>query len=455
MSSRFTSRFRPTYRGFCRFTRALGVDLAPFQRTIARASFGEREIVAVLPRGSAKSTTAALLAVHHVVSHSRPSVYVGAGSREQARVIGRMVERFARDPAIGRELIVRHDELRRGAETALLIVASDGGKAHGWERPTLMIGDEVWSWKDREPTLLGAMQTALIKNREAKLLLISTSAASLDTPLGRMRVRALAQPEIVHQGGMLDAHGDGLRWLEWSLPEDADPEDMRAVKRANPAPWISVGDLREQHARVTPIEWLQFHCCRWGVGEGQWLPPGAWAACRGEPKAEQDTPVYLGVDIGGSRASSCVIGVTEDLEVVECHVFNGDEAVLRVTETVIEIAARRPVAEMSFDPWRYEAEALRLQRDHGLSVLTFPQSQARMTAASENLHRVIVEGELNHPGDPQLDRQVAAAVARATGRGWRLDKAARDSQIDAVVALAMAVERAGYVEPESELVGWL
>lgn len=88
-------------------------------------------------------------------------------------------------------------------------------------------------------------------------------------------------------------------------------------------------------------------------------------------------------------------------------------------------------------------------------MVSFPQSHARMTAASEGLHAAIVEGRLKHPGDPELDRHVASAVAKPTGRGWRLDKASRGVQIDAAVALAMCVERAEQRDPEPELVGWL
>ena len=448
--------FSPGIRGFYAFARAVGVELAPFQRTIARAAYGPaREIVAVLPRGNAKSTLAALLAVHHVLTHPNPSVYVGAGSRQQARVIGRIVERYARHPAVKRRLIVRHDELRLSKhDTVLQVVASDGGQAHGWERPTLMLGDECWQWADREPTLLGAMQTALIKNPEAKLLIISTSAASLDTPLGRLRARALALPDQERRGAVLEARGGGLHWLEWSLPPDADPADARAVKAANPAPWIGTGDLADQRARVTEIEYLQFHCCRWGVGEGAWLPPGAWRACVGDCEADGE-PAWLGVDIGGSRAASALIGVTDDLRVCEVHIFQGDEAVLEVTDRVLEIATRRPVVELAFDPWRYQAEALRLEREHGLRVVQFPQSHSRMTAASENLHRVIVEGKLTHPGHAELDRHVAAAVARKTGRGWRLDKLTKAAQIDAVVALAMAAERAEARPEPARILAWV
>jgi phage terminase large subunit-like protein len=454
-----TAAYPAGYRGFLSLCAELGEPLEPHQRKIARAVIDgpEHEVGAVLPRGNAKSTTAALIAVHHVVSTPNPSVYVGAGSREQARVIGRIVERLARKPAI-QELGIetRTDELRIGLrETVLQVVPADGARAHGWERPTLLIADELWMWSEREPTLLGAMLTALVKNPEARFLAISTSSAQLDSQLGRLRARALAQPHVVTRGAFTDARGDGLRWLEWSLPDGASLDDARAVKSCNPAPWITIGGLRDQRRRVTEIEYAQFHACRWGVGEGAWLPHGAWAACRGEI---DHTPreVVIGIDIGGTRAASAVVGVTPDLQVPICEVFQGDDAVLAVTDAVLALKeAGWVIRELAYDPWRYEAEALRLQREHGLVVAAFPQSHARMTVASEGLHSAVVEGRLRHPGHPDLDRHVAAAVARKTGRGWRLDKIARDAQIDAAIALAMAVERAQFRPEPVQLLGWL
>ena len=57
--------------------------------------------------------------------------------------------------------MLRHDEVR--APSGLLrVIAADGGRAHG-RTDTLMIGDEVWSWPEREPSLLDAFETALVK----------------------------------------------------------------------------------------------------------------------------------------------------------------------------------------------------------------------------------------------------------------------------------------------------
>lgn len=442
--------FKPGYRGFLAFARAVAREpLRPFQKRIARAHFAdEREVVAILPRGSAKSTLAALIAVHHVLTVESPGVYIGAASRDQARVVGGMVRALVMHPAVRDRLVWRTDAVRWAHDpkgpAVLQVVAASGDKAHGWPHPTLIIGDEIWAWSDREPTLLGAMLTAMLKNPTCRFLGISTSAASLDSPLGRLRTRALAAPTVERKGPVLEAGGDGLRWLEWSLPEDADPDDLRAVTAANPL--RSLAEMREQRKRVTEVEWLQFHCCRWGVGSARWLPPGAWAACRAVYDIA-DEPLILGVDVGGSRSATAVVGcIARDdgrVDVATVEVWQGADAVLEATAYIESlVTAGRAIREVVYDPMRFASEALRLERDHGLTLTEWPQSETRMTICSERLHGLIVEKRLRHPGVAELDRHVANAVAKPTPRGWRLVKSAETAQIDALIALAMAAERA-------------
>jgi phage terminase large subunit-like protein len=78
-----------------------------------------------------------------------------------------------------------------------------------------------------------------------------------------------------------------------------------------------------------------------------------------------------------------------------------------------------------------------------------------MGPASERLHAAIVEGRLQHPDNPDLNAHVRAAIARDTPRGWRIDKLKSRDNIDACVALAMAVEAAEQRTPAVELLGWL
>jgi hypothetical protein len=307
--------------------------------------------------------------------------------------------------------------------------------------------------------MLGAMMTAMLKVPACRFVGISTAAAALDSPLGKLRTRALAQPQVQRTGAVLEAGGDGLRWLEWSVPEDGDPEDLHAVAACNPL--RTLAEIREQRPRVTDVEWLQFHCCRWGVGSARWLPPSAWSACRAVYEVEPSEPLILGVDVGGSRSATAVVGCVarEDgrVDVALVEVWQGSDAVLRASAYIEQlVTSGRAIREIVFDPMRFSSEALRLERDHGLVLVEWPQSETRMTICSEKLHGLVVEQRLRHPGVAELDRHVAAAVAKPTPRGWRLTKSAEAAQIDAVIALAMAAERASTpAPPPAKLLGWI
>src|SRR4051812_10824518 len=265
---------RPGLKGLEAFCEAIDEPLHPHEKRIARAYFGPaREVCAIVPRGNAKTTLAAKIGVHHLLSVDGAMVTIGAASRDQARICFERMRGFAQHPLLEDLLVVRHLELRHEDGDGLLrVVPSDGPRVHGLSS-TLYIGDEVWAWPS-DGALLEAMQTGLIKRRDSKLLAISTAAAQLDTPLGRLRARALADPTATRTGPVVEARGD-LHWLEWSLPEDADLDDLDAVAECNPAPWIDVDDLRRQRAALPESAFAQFHACRWGIGEGSWLPAGA------------------------------------------------------------------------------------------------------------------------------------------------------------------------------------
>jgi phage terminase large subunit-like protein len=88
-------------------------------------------------------------------------------------------------------------------------------------------------------------------------------------------------------------------------------------------------------------------------------------------------------------------------------------------------------------------------------VVAFPQHDARMIPASARLHAAVVEQRLTLPDDHELARHASEAIARHNRRGWRIDKPNPRSNIDAVIALAMAVERAEQKPQPVELLGWL
>ncbi len=78
-----------------------------------------------------------------------------------------------------------------------------------------------------------------------------------------------------------------------------------------------------------------------------------------------------------------------------------------------------------------------------------------MIPASARLHAAIVEQRLTLPDDPEFARQASEAIARHNRRGWRIDKPNPRTNIDAVIALAMAVESAEHKPEPVQLLGWL
>src|SRR3954465_12315347 len=119
---------RPGLTGLEAFCQAIDEPLHPHEKRIARAYFGPaREIAGILPRGNAKTTLAAKIGVHHLISMPGAMVTIGAASRDQARICFERMKGFAQHPALEPLLTVRHLELRlEDGDGLLRVVPSDG-----------------------------------------------------------------------------------------------------------------------------------------------------------------------------------------------------------------------------------------------------------------------------------------------------------------------------------------
>lgn len=78
------------------------------------------------------------------------------------------------------------------------------------------------------------------------MLTISTAGSSEESPLGRLRTRALASPKVEHVGAHTVAEGPTLKMLEWAAPEGADADDPATARACNPASWLTTEALAEQ-----------------------------------------------------------------------------------------------------------------------------------------------------------------------------------------------------------------
>jgi phage terminase large subunit-like protein len=441
-------------RSFLDLCERTGFPVEPFQVKIAGALLGgEREKLITLPRKNGKSRLIGTFAAWHLLTTPQAQVIVVANSKEQAEIIDRYARQVAMHPSVEQEFEPRFRELRGPDGSYLQVKSADAGRLLGLT-PTLAIYDEFCVAKDEE--LYTALRSALLPG--ATMFTVTTAGWGAASPLGRLRARCLAQPDIRRRGFLTDARGPNIRMLEWMVPEDVDLDDFQAAKKANPLSLITAKWLREQHEALHEIDYQRFHLNRWVGRIGSWLPAGAWQACANGRRPEMGGPIHIGVDLGGARADSACVWVQpigDDHYAVDAAIFSGEDGVVGVNETILRLAERFRVKEITYDPWRAQVLVRGLEQ-RGLKVTAFAQSDSRMIPASAALHRAVVEGRIHHPNQERLNQHVAAAVARHGRRGWRIDQAERGTPVDGLVALCMAYESATAPEPPpTRVLGWL
>ena len=435
---------------FAELCERVGLDLEPFQEQIARVALSSSESLFLLPRGAGKTTLMAALALYELLTAPEPAVYCAAASRDQALILFEAAKKMADRGELGFEMTLREMRVPGGH---LRVLSADARKLQGLT-PSLAVVDELHAHADESVYL--ALRTAAAKQPGSRLVTISTAGPSADTPLGRLRARALAQPDVTTCGALTVAKGPRLSMLEWSVPEDADISDMAVVKAANPQSWLDEGALQGQYEAVPEIAFRRYHANQWAGAEAGWLPPGAWQACVGEPAFEDGERVWVGVDLGGEWSDSAVCWVNEAGH-VGCYIGSGEEAIMEVAGLVEELAERYSLVEVGFDPWRSGVLAQQLA-ERGVPVTHFPMTDTRTIPASARLHQAIVDGDLVLPDDRKLAEHAANALAKQSRRGWRIDKPGRSQSsgnIDGVVALMVAFDIKENQPEPARVLGWI
>jgi hypothetical protein len=231
------------------------------------------------------------------------------------------------------------------------------------------------------------------------------------------------------------------------LPPDQVTVDQRGQRiRLHAAP----------RRRSSPIAAASWPRTRRAGAPGRSCARSATPRCRADYAIEDGERIFCGLDVGAARSATALVWATEDLR-VGVRTWEGEEAAIYAEAALRELAERYLIVEAAFDPWRFGAQALDLSAA-GLRMVQFPQHDARLVPATERCSAAILERRLKHPGDPVLDAHVHAAIAKQTARGARIAQAGGrhpSNRIDAVIALAMAVDR-GENRPEPvQLLGWL
>jgi hypothetical protein len=116
---------------------------------------------------------------------------------------------------------------------------------------------------------------------------------------------------------------------------------------------------------------------------------------------------------------------------------------LEVEDEIRQACKRWKVRELIADPFRLN-RTLQVLGAEGITVLEFPHTPTRLTAATTDLYSAAVNGRMTHSGDKTLTDHVMAATVIENDGGLRLGKTSRKrtaQKIDLASCLVMAHSR--------------
>lgn len=486
------------YEDFCWFYEKLTLPtgqparLEGFQRLILRVIFtlGMVEVLVLIPKGHAKTTLMAALAVYHCLITYNANCYIGAADKIQAKEMYRFACHFVdSEPEIAARLRVlggTHEIRSRVDQGFILVLSSDdskeGGKRQGFN-PTLALIDELHAHEN--DNLYTDMRSGLFK-RQGILVTISTAGWDVEGVLGLVRAGFLTcsdilRRQIARKDGSTYEHPDGRLtiatkpsghsvMLEWAaVPASAfdpgdDLDDMEVVKLCNPATWVTIETLQDARESLKPWHFRRYRANVWTLSYESWLPEGAWQALY-EPKLAitEGLPIIGFIDMARYRdCASIVVVQMRPGQAAACDAWirRGSETdpvpYDEVEEHIETLAETFRVTAVGYDKKYLDQTAVNLE-NKGIPMEDFPQSNERMAPAADRLRQAIVKTkDLAHNGDQEFAAHVMAPVAKEIGDNmFRLVKSrANGPPIDACIALAGAYTLATEGPAEPSAASW-
>lgn len=236
-----------------------------------------------------------------------------------------------------------------------------------------------------------------------------------------------------------------------------DPRDVKALKIANPAPWITEKYLERQasNPELTAAQVLQLHGCVWAATETTFVEPAVVLRARAKSGIPDGERVVLGFDGSERRDETWLVACSLGGLVEPLRRWSRPPTATRdwriprreVHEAVSAAFARFDVVEFACDPPGWYSEIDEWEAKYGEVVVTFETRQpTRMVPACERTVSGLEDGGFTYSGPlaGKLAEHLGNCVTRETPHGRYVTKDHPDSprKIDGAVASIIAYDRA-------------
>ena len=392
-----------------------------------------REVRVTVPRQSGKTTElAAVMGQRALGWHGPQRIAYTAQDRNNAREkweehVGLLDRSALRSlykvrRANGQERF----EFLNGSQWGITAAGETSG--HGM---TLDLGviDEAFAQHDER--LIQAFRPAMVTRPAAQLWIVSTAGTDESTFLrervddGRARVEAGEQ--------------SGVAYFEWSAADDDDAFDPATWWRCMPAlgHTVEVDTVKADAEAIPADEFARAYLNRWVAGGTPAVDLSSWANCA-KPDADAGAgPYVFALDVTPARSAGSIAcaspaagGKGTHVEVVEHRA-----GVAWMGERVVELQRRWRPAAWLLDPASPAGSLMLDLAAAGIAV--DPVDARRYAAACGQLYDAVVEGKLEHRGQPALDAAVAGARRRTLGDAWAWARRG-NADVSPLVAVTLA-----------------
>lgn len=296
----------------------------------------------------------------------------------------------------------------------------------------LFLVDEVW---DIKPTVLddGILPTTMARPQPL-VAMFSTAGDENSSAMRSWRERGLAD---IAKPSSATSH----LLLEWSAPDDADPDDPNTWAAANPGMGrtIQLDALRQASKNPNRAAFYRANLNRWVQSERSWFPVGLWAQLAApSPKPDPNRLPVTAVEqdrtgggfaiVTGQPTDTGRVYVSTITAETESELWELLEPRIRNRETVL-----LPPLFPQRAPWELP-DTVRVVGDRELR------------AWSTFVEQAVTTGMVAHDGAPLLAEQLGRTTARPRDGGLFIGTAVPGASVHAVRALVWVVAEATRLE---------
>lgn len=347
-----------------------------------------------------------------------------------------------------------------GAPSELKKVAAAAGTNDGKNLAAVFI-DELHEWvQPKHRSVFTVLTQGGGARRQPINVMITTAGSDQDS----ICYELYEHGQLIMAGEVED---DAFYCLWFQAPEGADYRDPKTWEAANPSWGLILKEefYRDIITKRTESEFCRYFLNMWVEQDEIWEAASYWDAL-GECELRADLPTYVGIDVGRRHDTAAVVACqwTGEKLLVRTRFWvnpykRADPRHGKWALTIAEVEQylrdlyaefpepavtdeedgyRMPGPAYVFDPHFFVRSAELLEGD-GLSMVEFPQTDAKMVPASQQLFQLIKVGQVEHDHNLRMRSHMRSVQAKQKERGWRIAKPDGSTKpIDGAVALAMA-----------------